>query len=137
MTRLNRKIEYALMALKVMAQKRPGEVTSAKEIVEQTGCPFDATARVLQLMAQHGILRSAHGATGGYVIIRDLPKLNLYELMEMILGPIAAAKCLNAGAPCELEPTCNILSPVSVLNRKYQEFYQGISVGELLRVRDL
>jgi Rrf2 family transcriptional regulator, nitric oxide-sensitive transcriptional repressor len=56
MNRLNRKVEYALMALKVMAQKRAGELTSAKEVVEKTGCPFDATARVLQQMAQKGIL---------------------------------------------------------------------------------
>lgn len=123
------------MALKVMAHKRPGELTSAKEVSEKTGCPFDATARVLQRMAQHGILRSEHGASGGYVIIRDLPKLSLLELMSLILGPISTAKCQDTG--CDLEPTCNIVSPVSVLNRKYQEFYQSISVGELLRVRDV
>lgn len=125
------------MALKVMAHKRPGELTSAKDISDQTGCPFDATARVLQRMAQHGILRSEHGASGGYVIIRDLPKLSLLELMNLILGPISTAKCQHgSGGGCELETTCNIVSPVNVLNRKHQEFYQGISVGELLRVRE-
>ncbi len=34
--RLNRKVEYALMALKVMAKKRQGELTSVKEVVDQT-----------------------------------------------------------------------------------------------------
>ena len=136
MNRLNRKVEYALMALKVMAQKRQGELTSAKEIVEQTGCPFDATARVLQLMVQRGILRSEQGAHGGYVLIRDLGKISFFDLNELILGPMAVAKCLHAPSECELTGTCNIMSPVAALNRRLAEFYQGLSVGELLRVRE-
>jgi len=133
--RLNRKVEYALMALKVMAQKRPGELTSAKEVVEVTGCPFDATARVLQQMAQKEILRSEQGAHGGYVVIRDLNKVSLFELMELILGSMAVAKCLT-GSDCDLKSRCNILSPVAVLNRRLIEFYQNLSVGELLRLRE-
>lgn len=135
MNRLNRKVEYALMALKVMAFKRPGERTSAKEVVEQTGCPFDATARVLQQLAQREILRSEQGAHGGYVLIRDLGKISLLELMTVVLGPVQVARCLKEDEGCELKTKCNIISPVSVLNRKLGEFYQSLSVGELLRVR--
>jgi Rrf2 family protein len=134
--RLNRKVEYALMALKVMAHKRPGELTSAKEIVGQTGCPFDATARVLQQMGQKGILRSEQGAQGGYHVVRDLSKVSFSELMELILGPIAVAKCLKGNERCDLKSRCNILSPVQVLNRKLSEFYQSLSVAELLRLKE-
>lgn len=134
MNRLNRKVEYALMALKVMAVKRPGELTSAKEVVEVTGCPFDATARVLQQMAQKEILRSEQGAHGGYVLIRDLNKVSLLELMELILGSLAVAKCLSEDSGCDLKSTCNILSPVTILNRRLMEFYSTLTVGELLKL---
>lgn len=135
MNRLNRKVEYALMALKVMAMKRPGELTSAKEIADVTGGPFDATARVLQQMTQRGILRSEHGAHGGYHVIRDLNRVSMFELMELILGPLAVAKCLQGEEACDLKSTCNIISPVSILNRRLMDFYQELSVGELLRLR--
>lgn len=124
------------MALKVMAHKRPGELTSAKEIVEVTGCPFDATARVLQQMAQRQILRSEQGAHGGYVLIRDLNKVSLFELMELILGSVVTAKCLGQAADCDLKNRCNIMTPISILNRRLVEFYQGLTVGELLRLRE-
>lgn len=136
MIRLNRKVEYALMALKIMAHKRPGELTSAKEVVDTVGCPFDATARVLQRMNQGGILRSEHGAHGGYMLVRDPARLSLHELMQLIVGPIAAAKCLHGTGSCEMKSSCNIVNPVTILNRKYQEFYQSITVSELLRLRD-
>ncbi len=136
MQRLNRKVEYALMALKVIAHKRPGELTSAKDIVDICGSPFDATARVLQQMAQRGILRSEQGAHGGYLLLRDLAKLSFHDLNEIILGPVAAAKCLHGEDACDLKAKCNIVTPVTLFNRKLGEFYQSLSVGELLRVRE-
>jgi Rrf2 family protein len=135
MNRLNRKVEYALMALKIMSQKRAGELTSAKEIVEKTGCPFDATARVLQQLAARQILRSEQGPHGGYLLIRDLARVSFYELNEIILGPVALARCLQSDDDCELKSRCNIASPLAILNRRLEEFYQALSVGELLRVR--
>ncbi len=136
MNRLNRKMEYALMSLKIMASKSAHELTSAKEIAERAGCPFDATARVLQLMAQKEILRSEHGAYGGYVLLRDLAGLSLFELLEVVMGKMAVAKCLQHDMSCELKGRCNIISPVSSLNRKIADFYQTLSVGELLGVRE-
>ena len=135
MKRLNRKVEYALMALKVMAGKMGGELTSAKEIVDTTGGSFDAIARVLQQMTQASILRSEQGAYGGYLLIRDLARLSLHELNQVVLGPQALTKCLNHDDGCGLKAKCNILSPVAILNRRLTEFYQSLSVGELLRVR--
>jgi Rrf2 family transcriptional regulator, nitric oxide-sensitive transcriptional repressor len=124
------------MSLKVMAHKRAGELTSAKEIVELTGCPFDATARVLQQMAQKEILRSEQGAHGGYVLIRDLSKISIFDLMEVILGPIAVARCLQDGPDCDLKAKCNIVSPVATFNRRLTDFYQDLSIGEILRIKE-
>jgi Rrf2 family nitric oxide-sensitive transcriptional repressor len=136
MNRLNRKVEYALMALKIMAQKRAGQLTSTKEVVDLIGCPFDATAHILQLLVQKDILRSEQGAKGGYVLVRDLTHLSVLDLMEMILGPIAIVRCLDEHSDCDLKGQCNIVSPVANLNRKLIEFYRSVSVGELLRVRE-
>ncbi len=136
MNRMNRKVEYALMALKHMSQKKPGELTTSKEVVEAVGCPFDATARVLQTMANKGLLKSEQGAHGGYVLIRDLSKVSFYELVEMILGPLAIVKCLHGIESCDLKNSCNILKPTTVLNRKLIDFYKSLPLVELLRSKE-
>lgn len=123
------------MALKVIAAKKQGELTTAKEVVDLVGCPFDATARVLQQLAQREVLRSEQGAHGGYSLTRDLAEVSVFDLMEIVLGPMRVAKCLQHEAACELIGTCNITSPVAALNRRLQEFYQNVSVGDLLRLR--
>jgi Rrf2 family transcriptional regulator, nitric oxide-sensitive transcriptional repressor len=136
MNRLNRKVEYALMALKFMASKPSSTLTSAKEISENLNLPFDATARVLQSMAHAGFLRVVQGAHGGYVIIKDLSQISFHQLVEVIEGPLEIARCLH-GEGCELLHTCNIQSPMSVLNQKLVEFYQGLSLAEILRAGNM
>src|SRR3954462_3369914 len=103
MFKINRKIEYALIALKHMSLKAPGQLTSAKEICDIYHTPFDPTARVLQIMAQHEILRAEQGAHGGYQILKDLSKVTLYELTEMIEGPMTIVNCFHSDySHCEM-----------------------------------
>ena len=139
MNKINRKVEYALIGLKHMRAKAPGELTTAKELSSLYGCPFDVISRVLQQLAQKGILRSEQGAHGGYQITKDLGRVSFHELNEIVLGPVAMAKCLHededSASPCNIRSTCNIVSPVQQLNRRLTEFYQGLTVSELLHGR--
>lgn len=136
MNKINRKLEYALMALKYMSKKIPGELTTAKEVSDSFRTPFDATARVMQQMAQKGgILRSEYGASGGYQITKDLAKVSIQDLIDIIEGPTALVKCLHKEGEegrCDIKDTCNILSPVKYLNQKLSDFYKGISLKEVL-----
>lgn len=132
MNKINRKFEYALMALKHMSQKIPGELTSAKEVSDHFKTPFDATARMMQIMAQKNLLRAEYGASGGYQITKDLAKVSVQDLLDMIQGPTALVKCLHGETSCEIHSTCNIVSPVTQLNRKLNEFYRGLTLKELL-----
>lgn len=138
MNKINRKVEYALMALKVMSGKGQGELTTAKEVAQVTGCPFDATARVMQQMSAQGLLKSEQGAHGGYQIMRDLAKVSVHDLAEMIVGPTHLVKCLHEDeeSPCDLIDKCNMQSPLTELNRKVKEFYRSVSLKDVLRVRD-
>ncbi len=115
-----------------MSRKRPGELTSAKEIAEKYQSPFDATARVMQLMAQSGILKSEQGAQGGYQITKDLSRISLQDLIHVVQGPTSIAKCLGEKEPCEMQGSCNIVSPVHILNSKLAEFYKNLTLKELL-----
>lgn len=134
MNKLNRKLEYALMSLKYMSQKIPGELTSAKEVSEAFETPFDATARVMQAMAQKGVLRAEQGAFGGYQIMKDLSKVTMFQLLEIIEGPTTVVKCLSTtkDEACNNHAKCNILSPVQVLQNKLNEFYSNLTLKELL-----
>ena len=133
MFKLNRKLEYALIALKHMFYKRPGEITTAKEIAETYGCSFDTIARVLQILTQKNWLQSTHGSAGGYLLIKDLGRLSFYDLSAALLGPMKLVRCL--AGPCKIQNQCNITDPVQALNQHLIEVYKNLSVLQLIETK--
>ncbi len=134
MNKMNKKMEYALMALKHISAKAETELTSAKEVSDQMHIPFEVTARVLQALSSRGLLKAEYGASGGYLLARSLNDVSIHDLSEMLEGHLALTKCLGNDDPCEISETCNITSPISNLNKKVQEFYRSVSLSEVLHV---
>jgi len=134
MNKMNKKMEYALMALMIIIKKPEGALTSAKEVAEQMHISFEATARVLQALSARGLLRAEYGMSGGYALARPLTSVSLHDLSEMLEGRTILTKCLTSDEVCETEPTCNIMAPISLLNKKIQEFYRSVSLHEVLHV---
>lgn len=134
MFKINRKIEYALIALKHMSAKSPGQLTSAKEVCDIYQTPFDPTSRVLQIMAQHEVLHAEQGAKGGYQIIKNLSKFSVKDLSDMIIGPIEIANCIHGDDYCEctISPTCKIISPMLTLNESIKNLFDTIMVSDLI-----
>ena len=137
MNRINRKMEYALMALKYISHRYAGQLVTVKEICESTGIPFDATSRVMQLMVQKKILKSEHGAHGGYMLVKDLSKVSFYEVMEAIHGPLEVVRCVSGSGECEFFAGCNIKSPLINFNEKLVDFYKSLSVGSLFQAKEV
>src|SRR3989338_2019199 len=136
MFKINRKIEYALIALKYMSHKAPGQITSAKEICDMYHTPFDPTSRVLQIMSQEGILQAEQGAKGGYQVIKDLSKVSMRELSDMIMGLMEIAGCFHGDySNGGITATCHIIAPMLNLNEKLNKLFAEITVTDLIESR--
>jgi Rrf2 family protein len=138
MIKINKKVEYALILLKHLKTAPEGKLITAKELERIFGLSFDVVSKVMQTLSSHGYLKSIKGAHGGYTLERSTDDLTLYELNEMLLGPVAVADCIhhqggNESSSCELSGGCNIVGPMNRLNEKIVEFYQSLTIAELLK----
>ena len=135
MLKINKKVEYALMALKFMADKNDHTpLVSAREICDVFDTPFDTTAKVMQVMNNHDILKSVKGIKGGYSLNKSLSSITYMELVRMIEGREEIGRvCSNHKGNCELIGKCNISTPVEVLNRKLNSFLENLTLAELLQ----
>jgi Rrf2 family protein len=116
-----------------MSTKAPGQLTSAKEICDTYHTPFDPTSRVLQIMAQHEIVQASQGAYGGYKILKNLSKITLYELTQIIEGPLQIVNCFHGNySHCDMTASCNVISPMLNLNERISELFKDISVRDLI-----
>lgn len=135
MIKINKKVEYSLIALKFMAQKPKNALTSAREICDHFDTPFDTTAKVLQLMNQHNILDSVKGIRGGYTIKKPLESISYIELVQLIEGKKPEGFCHSSKGCCDLYQKCNIIDPIEQLNTKINQFLEGLTLKELLMTR--
>lgn len=133
MIKINKKIEYAMIALKYIATQEEGKLTSAREICDRFHTPFDTTAKVLQVMNNKGLLSSTKGIKGGYTLTRPLSQITFTELGRMIEGKESFGKfCENSKGVCDLYGICNIVTPIEVLNNKVNSFLSELTLEELL-----
>ena len=130
MFEVNRKVEYALIALKHMSPKTDGSLTSARELSKAYNIPFDSIARVLQKLNSEGFLHAEQGARGGYRIAIDLTAMSFAEFMKRIVGPVEFTRCVKG--TCALADVCGIISPMQVLQQRLTGFLEDISLKELI-----
>ena len=137
MLRLNRTTEYGLMALRHISRKQarsPFEVTSAREISDFYGLPFEITAKTLQRLKENGLIQSAHGAKGGYILQRPLEKVSLAEFLEMMEGAQGVVLCASRNSEplgCEYTQRCEIKHVMNKINQRLVGFLSQIQLAEV------
>lgn len=100
---------YAVSAARYLAALPPGEYHMVGKIAERTGLSSSYLAKILQRLAQEGVLDSRRGVKGGYRLSRPAVEITLADIVaashriEPVPMPcmIEARGCDN-GAPCEM-----------------------------------
>jgi len=151
MNKMSKKTEYALMALKLFndidlqskgLMLRPAgysngplnSTVSAKDVADRTHSPYDVIARVLQALSSRGILKAEYGIMGGYQLARNLNEITVHELIEILESSTDLVKCLATDSECDHSKNCSIVTPITNLNTKVQNFYKSITLEEVLHV---
>lgn len=135
MLKVNKKVEYALMALKFMAERQNdshSKLTTAREICDHFKTPFDTVAKVLQSLNSHDIVSSVKGIKGGYELKISLDSLTYKQIENIIEGKEPEHYCQGKNGLCDLYNSCNIIGPVEKLNAHVNKFLKNLTLKELL-----
>jgi Rrf2 family protein len=93
MLRLSKRADYALMALKHLAQHGERGAASAREIAACYDIPVELMAKVLQLLARRRLVASHHGTHGGYRLSRPATSISVADVINAIDGSVAVTAC--------------------------------------------
>ncbi len=133
MLRLSKKTEYALIALKEIALNSGKQVTTAREISDIHRIPRDLLAKILQVLARNGFIRSMQGAHGGYVLNKPIDEITLQALLEILEGPVGMVDCLIPGKEiCVREETCSIRHQLLQINQRVLKILQDVTLRDFL-----
>ena len=131
MLRLSKKADYALMAMKHLAQHGGASSTSAREIAEQYDIPIELMAKVLQRLVRIGLLASTQGTRGGYTLGRPPAAISVADVIEAIDGPFTVTACSTENNDCEQFSKCSIRDPLWQIRERIAATLETVTIAEI------
>lgn len=104
----SRQCEYALQAVLFLAKKQNGEMTSIKDLSAKLEIPYHFLAKILQNLAQKGLLVSLKGPTGGFGLTMRPEEITLFHIVEAIDGVDFMHNCVLGFPDCSGENPCPV-----------------------------
>jgi len=95
---ITREADYAIRVLRAVAD---GRHCTVGEICRKEVLPQQFIYKILKKVAQAGLIKITRGAQGGCVLVGDLRKTSLYDLMNALEGDRAISTCTREGYECE------------------------------------
>jgi Rrf2 family protein len=133
MLKLTKKADYALMAMKHLADRacEGNASASAKDVADSFGIPPEALAKILQRLAKAGLLQSQHGINGGYRLARPARTISAFEVIRAIDGPLFITSCVTVRGECDQSDRCNIREPLRKVNESIEGVLKRIKISHM------
>ncbi len=107
--RLSRKSDYALRAVRHLANLPTGKLGSINSISEAESVPREFLAKILKDLTRAGLLMSYQGVPGGYRLAHQPKDVTFLDVIEAIDGPIHLNLCTESeNCSCEKYNTCQM-----------------------------
>jgi len=129
--KLTKKADYALMAMKHLAEQSTAGSRSAKDVADAYGIPPEALAKILQRLAKAGLLQSQHGTNGGYTLARAPHTISAFEVIQAIDGPLFITSCVTVRGECDQADRCNIREPLRKVNESIEAVLRRIKISHM------
>jgi len=107
--KLSRKSDYALRAVKHLANLPKGQLGSISSVAEAAQVPREFLAKILKDLTRAGILVAFQGVKGGYRLVPLAKEVTFLQVIEAIDGPININLCTSGpNCGCDQYEDCNM-----------------------------
>ena len=125
---------YALRVMVSFAQRGGEEYIPLKEIAEAEGISQKYLESIMTTLSKAGFVDAVHGKGGGYRLNRTPEEYTVGSILKLTEGSLSAVSCTSQGAAaCSRSECCNALPMWEKLDRMIDEFFEGITIADLLK----
>lgn len=108
MLQITRQTEYAIRGLQELARRDSEAPVQLKSIAGACEVSEAFLAKIFQMLAQSGIVKSHRGVKGGFSLGRPASEISLREVVEVCEGGIVLNHCLRHAEPCRNAEDCHV-----------------------------
>ena len=129
--RMTRASDYALRVLIHLANPDGLARATRKEIIEKTGAPAAVLNKLIQRMADAGLLIARPGVRGGCALATPADAISVLEVIEAIDGPLQIGERLADGSMCPRCSNCGLCRLLAELQTEMVRILSAAKVSDL------
>jgi Rrf2 family protein len=88
---LSKSVTYGMIAMGHIAKQTDAPWVQSEEIAKKYGFPSEFLWKIMNRLAQAGILRSKRGPHGGFSLAKPAKEISLLEIIEAVEGPLKSS----------------------------------------------
>jgi Rrf2 family iron-sulfur cluster assembly transcriptional regulator len=123
---------HAVRALVALARLPEGAYGGAAHIARQIGAPRNYLGKLLQALAEEGLVESQKGLGGGFRLARDAKDISLLDVIEPIEHVSRWSGCILGWPECSEVNPCAVHDRWKAVRDAYLRLLRRTTIAELL-----
>lgn len=123
---------YALRVMICFAQQDPEAYTPLKAVAEQEGISQKYLESIMTSLSKAGFVDALHGKGGGYRLNRRPEEYTIGSILKLTEGNLSGVGCSAETEGCQRSTCCQAKPMWDKLNRLIDDFFEGITLADLL-----
>ncbi len=129
---IRRNTDYALRALVHLAQSKRREIIFVRTIAQEQNVSEDYLRKILQTLAEVGLVQSHRGPKGGFSIAKAPEAITVLEVMEALQGPVVVNRCFLGNDSCSNFDVCQLKDRLTGVQKGLLDFLDSVTIAHLL-----
>ena len=131
---LRRNTDYGLRMMAALADSfHDGQLVSARQLATRGKFPYQIGCKILQRLHKAGLVKSAMGPKGGFILSRQPSQITLGSIVNVLQGHVRLNRCLIGGDGCEFQADCEINTKLTSLQLYIDGYLGGITLAEIVK----
>jgi Rrf2 family transcriptional regulator, nitric oxide-sensitive transcriptional repressor len=128
--RLDLQTDYALRSLMYLGAK-PGRA-KIDDIATFFAISRPHVAKVVNLLARLGFIRSVRGVGGGIELVRDPATISVGEVIRAFEGQTHLLECVSIDNVCVIQPWCQLRTVLGEAERIQMAYLDSVRLADVL-----
>ena len=125
---------YALRVMVCLALRESEDYIPLKEIAESEEISQKYLETIMTTLSKANFVDAVHGKGGGYKLNRPAEEYTVGGILKLTEGALNVASCTAQGAAaCSRSECCQALPMWEKLDKMIDEFFEGITLADLLK----
>jgi Rrf2 family iron-sulfur cluster assembly transcriptional regulator len=123
--------EYAIRGVAALASRDSSVPVMLDDLVGGTDMPRDFLAKIFQRLVRAGVLRSAKGRGGGFMLARPAQDISLLNIVEAVEGPQLLDRCVVGLDKCDDLMPCPQHDLYKPIRQRLVDYLRATTLADL------